>query len=253
MKNRDFYWRKYKIQDTLYIGQWHLSHLQSKHLGTSHSSPSRHQLLHRISPNLTDGLKSLPFQRWFYFWEQREVTGHQIWAVVGLSHLGDLMFCQNTLHEMWCMSCDEAANHQLPITAALLNHLNSFHKEMFKLNAKLDSDSLLHLLSHFECDGHTVHMLTQWHLPPLVTSTVKSSLFTHVHSRPLPLTTKLYRCCANYSCCIKNGWTFFRQTSVYFIVCSISIMWKLCPFPVNNELTLISTSDNRWGVFDTID
>ena len=29
--------------------------------------------------------------------------------------------------------------------------------------------SLLYLLSHFECDSHTVHMLTQWHLsPPLI-------------------------------------------------------------------------------------
>ena len=26
-----------------------------------------------------------------------EVTGHQIWALGGLSHLGDLMFCQKTL------------------------------------------------------------------------------------------------------------------------------------------------------------
>ena len=29
MKNRDIYWRRYKIQGTLYIGQWHLSPLQS--------------------------------------------------------------------------------------------------------------------------------------------------------------------------------------------------------------------------------
>ena len=48
-----------------YIGQWCLSPLQSRHLGTSHSSPNRHQLLHRIFLNLLEGLKSLPFQRWF--------------------------------------------------------------------------------------------------------------------------------------------------------------------------------------------
>ena len=70
----------------------------------------------------------------------------------------------------WVYCHDDAANHQLPITAALLNHLNSFHKEMFKLNAKLDADLLLYLLGHFECDGHTVHMLTQRHLPPPLTS-----------------------------------------------------------------------------------
>ena len=41
--------------------------------------------------------------------------------------------------------------------------------------------------NHFECDGHTVHMLTQWCLPPPLTSTVKVSLFTHAHSSPLSL------------------------------------------------------------------
>ena len=33
-----------KIQETLYIGQWRLSPLQSRHLGTPYSSPSCHQL-----------------------------------------------------------------------------------------------------------------------------------------------------------------------------------------------------------------
>ena len=37
---------------------------------------------------------------------------------------------------------------------------------MFKLNAKFGAESLLYSLSHFECDGHTVHVLTQWHLLP---------------------------------------------------------------------------------------
>ena len=89
---------------TLYTGQWSLSPLQSKHLGTSHSSPNHHQLSRHIFLNLISGLKSLPFQRWFLFWEKPEVTGWQIWAVVGLRHLGDLMFCQKTLHKTWCVS-----------------------------------------------------------------------------------------------------------------------------------------------------
>ena len=64
------------------------------------------------------------------------------------------------LHEQ--VHCrDETANHRLLIAVALLNHPNSFRGGMFKLNAKLDADSLLNLLSPFECDGHTVHMLTQ--------------------------------------------------------------------------------------------
>ena len=168
MKNRDIYWRRYKIQETLYIGLWHLSPLQSRHLGTSYSSANRHQLPHDIFLNLIKGLKSLPCQRWFQFWERPEVTESQIWAVGRPSHLGDLMFHQKTsrdvMHE-WAHCCDEAANHQLPISCGLLN-LNSFHGWMFKLNAKCDADSLLYLLSHFECNGHTVHMLTQWCLLP---------------------------------------------------------------------------------------
>ena len=44
MKNRDIYWRKHKIQEILYRGQWCLSCLQSRHHGTSNSSPNCHQL-----------------------------------------------------------------------------------------------------------------------------------------------------------------------------------------------------------------
>ena len=61
MKIRDIYWRRCKIQETLYIGQWRLSPLQNRHLGTSHSSPNCHQLPHHIFLNLIDNLKSLPF------------------------------------------------------------------------------------------------------------------------------------------------------------------------------------------------
>ena len=43
---------------------------------------------------------------------------------------------------------------------------------MFKLNVKFDADSLLYSLSYFERDGHTQHTLTQWRLPPPLTSTV---------------------------------------------------------------------------------
>ena len=53
------------------------------------------------------------------------------------------------------------------------------------LNAKCDADLLLYLFSHFECDGHAVHIRTQGRLLPPLTSTVKLSLFTHVHSSPL--------------------------------------------------------------------
>ena len=62
---------------------------------------------------------------------------------------------------------------------------------MFKLNAKLDADLMVYLLTHFGCDSREVPMLTQKHLPPPLTSTVKSSLFTYAHSSPLSLAARL--------------------------------------------------------------
>ena len=61
---------------------------------------------------------------------------------------------------------------------------------MFKLNTKFDADLLLYFLSQFECNNHTVHVLTQQCLSLPQISTVKLSLFTHalipVHSLWLP-------------------------------------------------------------------
>ena len=53
--------------------------------------------------------------------------------------------------------CQMSAAH----SCGPLNHLNSFHRGTFRLNTKFDLDSLLYLLSHFECDGHMVYMLNQ--------------------------------------------------------------------------------------------
>ena len=164
--------------------------------------------------NLIDSLKSLSFQRWFEFWEKSEVIGHQIWAVRVLTNLGDLLFCQKLL-----MTCDAGAgvlswwSCQSPVahSYSLLNHPNSIYRRMLKLNAKSNTNLLLYSLSYFECDGHTVHMLTQWCLLPPPTSTVKL-LFTHVHSSPLSLAARSCKCCSNCSHCINNGQTFSRQT-----------------------------------------
>ena len=98
------------------------------------------------------------------------------------------------------------------IPEIFLNHPNSFCRRMFKLETKFDADSLLYWLSHFECNGHTVHMLTQWCLPPPLPSTVKPSLFTHVHSSPLLLVARLHWCHTNHSRYINNDCSFSRQT-----------------------------------------
>ena len=108
--------------------------------------------------------------------------------------------------------------HSFIVPQSLLNHLNSFPGGMFKLKAKFDADLLLYLLSHFECDGHTVHMLTQQRLPPPLTSTVELSLFMHVHYSPLSLAARLHRRCANCSHYINSGWTFSGQSSYNLIL-----------------------------------
>ena len=219
--------------------QWLLSPLQSRHLGTSHNSPNCHQLPCRIFLNFINGLKSLSFQRRFYFWGKPEVAGCQIWAVGVLSHLGDLMFRQKNCrrHDAWAgallwWSCQSPAAH----SCGLLNHPNSFHGGMYKLNTKLDADSLLYSLRHFECDGCTVHMLIQGHLPPPLTSTVKSSLFTHAQSSPLSLAARLHQCDANYFCYNNNGWTFSSQTSY--------IPLLLLGYNLVHHVTVLNTVDN---------
>ena len=57
---------------------------------------------------------------------------------------------------------------------------------MFKLNAKFDADSLVYSLSHLECNGHTVHMLTQWHTLPPWASTVNEVIVYTCASPWLP-------------------------------------------------------------------
>ena len=96
-------------------------------------------------------------------------------------------------------------------SCGLLNHPDSFNRKMFKLNAKFDVDPLLYLLSHFECNGHTVHMITQGHL--LLHFPVKLSLLIPVHSSPLSLASGLHQFCANHLHCIYYSWTFSRQIS----------------------------------------
>ena len=132
-----------------------------------------------------------------------KTKSHQIQAVGGWVTWVSWCFTKKI-----CTRCDAWAGAlswwscQPPVRSCL-NHANSFCTEMFKLNAKFDADLLLYLLSHFECNGHTV--LTQWHLLPPLTSTVKSSFFAHVHSSLLSLAAWLHRWRTNCSRYINNG------------------------------------------------
>ncbi|KAF6086266.1 hypothetical protein HJG60_008461 [Phyllostomus discolor] len=107
------------------------------------------------------------------------------------------------------MSCQSPA----VCSCGLLNHPKSFHRGTFKHHAKFDIDSLLYSPGHFKCDGHTVHMVSQWCPPPPLTNTVKSSLFTHAHSSPLSVAARLHQCRTNRSHYSNNGWAFPGQTS----------------------------------------
>ena len=120
---------------------------------------------------------------------------------------------------------DEAANHQLPV--AIFTHLSSE-----------ECSSLMQYWMQICCSAGSVilnalataHMLTQQGLHPLWTSTVKSSLFTHVHSSPLSLTARLHRFWANHSRYINNGQTFSGQTSyIIILLLSFHFLWSLTP------------------------
>ena len=143
------------------------------------------------------------------------------------------MFHQKSLHkrrDAWVgilswWSCQSPVAHSY----GFLNHLNSFHGGMFKLNAKFYAHLLLYSLSHFECDGHTVQMLTQWCLLLPLTSTVKSPLFTHAHSSPLSLAARLHRCHTNCSHYINNGRIFPDRPHIYIREVAIKPSFSFFP------------------------
>ena len=191
----------------MYIRKWCLSPLQIRHLGNSHSSPNCHQLP-RIFFNLHPQSKISSLSKEILV--LGKARSHRVpnLGCSGAESPGDLSFpkilckrCDTGAGMLSWLSCQSPAAHSY----SLLNHLKSFHRGTSKLNAKFDADSLLYSLSHFECDGHTVHIAHSQCLPPPLTSTVKSSLFMHVHSSPLSLPAKLHWCTTNDSCYINSG------------------------------------------------
>ena len=172
---------------------------------------TRSVILNETATQYTCSLNSVYRPHWLVQWRRHcsrmQIPVHSPWLpgyidVVPNTSVGDVMQEWEVL--LW-WSCQSPAAH----SCGLLNHLNSFSGGMFKLNTKFDADSFCFSFSHFQCDGHTVHMLTQQCLPPPMTSTVKLSLITHTCSSPLSLAARLYQCRANHSCYINNSWTFF--------------------------------------------
>ena len=216
------YWRRCKIQETFYIRQWHLSPVQSRYLGP-HTVLSLfktlcnvfcwncYQLSHCIFLNLINGLKSFSFQRWF---KKLEVTGHQIlalgaaespgWFDVSTKYsTGDRMHKRAHCH-------DTAANHQLPTAAAfwiipiVSTECSSVMWNLMQICCSTCSVILNVMTTQYICSLNGIYHA--------LTSTVKSSLLTHVHSSPLSSMARLPQCFTNWSCYINNSWTFSRQT-----------------------------------------
>ena len=162
MKNRDIYWGRYKIQETLYIGQGHLSPLQSRHLGTSHNSPSHHELSHHIFPNLINRSEIPSLSKAIL------VLGKaRSYRAPNLGSTGSESPGWFDVLSKNCTRCDAWTDVllwwtcQLPFAhnSGFLNHPDSFLWGMFNINAKFDADLLLYWLSHLECNGHTAHMI----------------------------------------------------------------------------------------------
>ena len=159
MKNGVIYWKRYKIQETLYIGQWRPSLLRSGHFGTSHSFPNRHQLPHRIFLNSAT------------VWN---LSLSKVTLVLGKARSRRVprLGCRGAKSSGWLMlgkkETAQVVMHEqahvvmnLPITSchscSLLNHPNSFRGGMFKLNANSDEDLLFCSQSLWIWGPHSTH------------------------------------------------------------------------------------------------
>ena len=213
MKNRDIYWRRCKIQKTLYIAQWCLSLLQSRHLGP-----------HTFS--------QLPSAALLYFSESHQQFEISSISKVVLfwgkarSHRAPLLGYRDAQSPWWFDICKKNCtrrdawagmllwwNCQSPVahSCRFLNHPNSFCGGMFELHAKFDVDSLLCSLI-LNVIATQYFVLTQGYLLHPLTSTVKSPSFTHAYPSPLSFAARLHWCHTNCSHYINNVWTFSRQT-----------------------------------------
>ena len=190
------------------VSQWCLSPLQSRHLEPHTVVPvtiSCPVIFSWISSRVWN---LFPFKSDFSF-GNRQVAGHQIWAMGGWVTWVICCFAKkaawDVMHE-WARCSGEAGNHQLLIAVAFWILQIVSVEECSSLMQNLMQ---IHCSAHclFEWEGHTVHMFPQWHLPPLLISTVKLSLFMHVHSSQLYLAARLHRCHENHFH-INNGWTF---------------------------------------------
>ena len=112
-----------------------------------------------------------------------------MWAVAGLSHLGDLMFCKKlcTRRDAWAGEVWWSCQSPVVLRCSLLSYPNSFWGRMLKLNAKFDAYSLLYsviltvMATQYICSLNSVY-----HLCWLVQWSHCSHMCIPVHSPWLP-------------------------------------------------------------------
>ena len=179
MKNGDIYRRRYKLQETLYIGHWCLSPLQSGHLVT----------LHKFS--------QLPSASLSYFlvshWWSEIFSLSKVILVLGKarSHRAPNLGCWVTrgvespgwfdvspknsawdrMHELACCH-DEAVNHQFPIAAAFwiipivsTEECSSLMQNLMQICCSTRSVILNVTATQYTCllnDIYRPHWLVQW-------------------------------------------------------------------------------------------
>ena len=155
----------------------------------------------------------------------------------GAESLGDLMFCQKALHKTWCMG-GGVVTMKLPVTSWPQLQPPESSEQFPQRNVQASCKTWCRffvLLAHFECDSHTVHTLTRYHLLLPLTSTVKSSLFTHAHSSLLSLADRLHWCNTNHSPYINNGWIFLYRH--HHMCKSFSWLCALCGPWITGHMT----------------
>ena len=137
----------------------------------------------------------------------------------------------------WAHCHHEAANHQLSEATAfrmiwivLAEECSSQMQNLMQIHCSTCSG-----ISNVMATQHTCS-LNRVSAP--LTSAVKLSLFTRVHSSPLSLAARFHQCCINGSHYINNGWTFTRQAS-YTPICWICFFLT---FPFGGEINLSFSS-----------
>ena len=139
----------------------------SRHLGTSHSSPSHHQLPCHIFLNLIDSLKVILVlgKVRSHRAPRLDCRGAESPGWFGwLFHQKIYIRLDAWVGTLFWLRCQSPVAH----SCGLLNHLNNFHRGMFKLNAKCDADSLLYsvilnvTVTQYTCSLNGIYWQVQW-------------------------------------------------------------------------------------------